>query len=150
MDWGLQNRLARMISPRSHNTVMLAVDHGYFMGPTRRLENARATMGYIRRYAERMDLAGMTPQGTLSSTGHALASASSAHPEILVYAPSGGTFTVDLSKSSGRADVEWMNPTTGGRSRGADVSGGGTRSFTPPFEGDAVLYLNVQAPRAER
>ena len=44
MDWGLQNRMHRMFSTASTNTVMLAVDHGYFMGPTRRLENARATI----------------------------------------------------------------------------------------------------------
>ena len=53
-------------------------------------------MGYIRGYADRMDLAAMTPQGKLSSTGHALANISPTDPEFLVYAPSGGKFTVDL------------------------------------------------------
>ncbi len=56
MDWGLQNRVARMISPRSHNTVMLAVDHGYFMGPTRRLENARATIAPLLDHADALAL----------------------------------------------------------------------------------------------
>ena len=37
----------------------------------------RDTMGYIRRYADRMNLAGMTPKGKLSSTGHALVTADS-------------------------------------------------------------------------
>ena len=32
MDWGLQNRLARIIKPATGRTVMLAVDHGYFLG----------------------------------------------------------------------------------------------------------------------
>ena len=37
-DWGMQNRLARVFNPDSGKTVMLAVDHGYFMGPTSGLE----------------------------------------------------------------------------------------------------------------
>ncbi|HID25910.1 MAG TPA: 3-hydroxy-5-phosphonooxypentane-2,4-dione thiolase LsrF, partial [Thermoplasmata archaeon] len=38
MDWGMKNRLSRMIKPKDGHTVMLAVDHGYFMGPTTGLE----------------------------------------------------------------------------------------------------------------
>jgi putative autoinducer-2 (AI-2) aldolase len=37
-DWGMQSRLARVFSPRSGRTVMLAIDHGYFQGPTTGLE----------------------------------------------------------------------------------------------------------------
>ncbi len=37
-DFGMKNRLARMFSPKSGNTVMLAFDHGYIMGPTAGLE----------------------------------------------------------------------------------------------------------------
>lgn len=37
-DWGMQNRLARVFDPRSGRTVMLAIDHGYFQGPTTGLE----------------------------------------------------------------------------------------------------------------
>lgn len=36
--WGMKNRLARMFRPESGNTVMLAFDHGYIMGPTAGLE----------------------------------------------------------------------------------------------------------------
>jgi putative autoinducer-2 (AI-2) aldolase len=38
LDWGMQNRLARIFSPASGRTVMLAIDHGYFQGPTTGLE----------------------------------------------------------------------------------------------------------------
>jgi putative autoinducer-2 (AI-2) aldolase len=38
LDWGMQNRLARVFSPVSGRTVMLAIDHGYFQGPTAGLE----------------------------------------------------------------------------------------------------------------
>src|SRR4051812_10201195 len=38
LDWGMKNRLARTFNPKSGRTVMLAVDHGYFQGPTSGLE----------------------------------------------------------------------------------------------------------------
>ncbi len=38
LDWGMQNRLARILNPGSGRTVMLAIDHGYFQGPTTGLE----------------------------------------------------------------------------------------------------------------
>jgi len=34
LDWGMKNRLARIFNPESGRTVMLAIDHGYFQGPT--------------------------------------------------------------------------------------------------------------------
>jgi len=39
LDWGMKNRLARVFNPASGRTVMLAVDHGYFQGPTSGLEH---------------------------------------------------------------------------------------------------------------
>lgn len=38
LDWGMQNRFSRIFNPESGRTVMLAIDHGYFMGPTTGLE----------------------------------------------------------------------------------------------------------------
>jgi 3-hydroxy-5-phosphonooxypentane-2,4-dione thiolase len=38
LDWGMKNRLARTFNPATGRTVMLAVDHGYFQGPTTGLE----------------------------------------------------------------------------------------------------------------
>ena len=38
LDWGIQNRLSRIFNPASGRTVMLAIDHGYFQGPTTGLE----------------------------------------------------------------------------------------------------------------
>ena len=38
LDWGLKNRLANIFDARSGRTVMLAFDHGYFLGPTSGLE----------------------------------------------------------------------------------------------------------------
>ena len=38
LGWGMKNRLSRVFDPSSGRTVMLAVDHGYFQGPTTGLE----------------------------------------------------------------------------------------------------------------
>jgi hypothetical protein len=136
--------------PRENRNLCPSPVNGIGAAPDPRWNNVRDTMGYIRGYADRMNLAAMTPQGTLSSTGHALVSARTADPEFLVYAPSGGSFTVDLSKAGGRLAVEWMNAATGDKAKGADVSGGATRTFTAPFDGNAVLYLRVNASSPAR
>lgn len=52
MDWGLKNRLARIIKPDTGRTVMLAVDHGYFLGPTTGLEIPRKTIEPLLPYAD--------------------------------------------------------------------------------------------------
>src|SRR3990172_2281890 len=51
MSWGLQSRMARIIRGDGHG-VMLAVDHGYFMGPTRRLEKPRETIAPLLPYTD--------------------------------------------------------------------------------------------------
>lgn len=38
LDWGMKNRFSRIFNPVSGRTVMLAIDHGYFQGPTTGLE----------------------------------------------------------------------------------------------------------------
>jgi len=92
----------------------------------------------------------MTSQGKLSSTGHVLASTRRPQREFLVYAPSDGKFTVNLTSQRGPFTVEWMNPATGGKTIGNAISGGAPKTFSPPFPGDAVLYLKSdQAARAE-
>ncbi len=52
MDWGMKNRLSRIINPRSGRCVMLAVDHGYFQGPTTGLENLGKTVNPLLLYAD--------------------------------------------------------------------------------------------------
>lgn len=52
MSWGLQNRLSRVIRPADGRTVMLAVDHGYFLGPTHKLEVPRKTIEPLLPYAD--------------------------------------------------------------------------------------------------
>ena len=56
VSWGLQNRLARIIKPNTKRTVMLAVDHGYFLGPIKGLENPRRTITPLLPYADALML----------------------------------------------------------------------------------------------
>lgn len=56
MDWGMKNRLSQIIKPDTGKTVMLAVDHGYFLGPTNSLENAGNTIEPLLPYADALML----------------------------------------------------------------------------------------------
>jgi len=56
MDWGLKNRLSRIIKPETGRSVMLAVDHGYFLGPTAGLEVPRRTIEPLLPYADSLML----------------------------------------------------------------------------------------------
>jgi putative autoinducer-2 (AI-2) aldolase len=56
MDWGMKNRLSKIIKPKDGRTVMLAVDHGYFMGPTTGLENIKTMVDPLLRYADTLML----------------------------------------------------------------------------------------------
>lgn len=52
MDWGMKNRFARIVKPEDGRAVMLAVDHGYFLGPTSGLEEPRRTIQPLLPYAD--------------------------------------------------------------------------------------------------
>ena len=63
-DWGMQNRLARIFRPDSGRTVMLAIDHGYFQGPTSGLERVDLDIVPLAPYADAL----MLTRGMLRST----------------------------------------------------------------------------------
>jgi putative autoinducer-2 (AI-2) aldolase len=48
----MRNRLSRIIKPETGRTVMLAVDHGYFMGPTHKLEQPKKTIQPLLPYSD--------------------------------------------------------------------------------------------------
>lgn len=52
LDWGMKNRLARIFNPATAKTVMLAVDHGYFQGPTTGLERIDVSIVPLVPYAD--------------------------------------------------------------------------------------------------
>ncbi len=98
----------------------------------------RKNMGYTLSYARRMDLTAMTPQGELASSGFCLANPGK---EYLVYLPTSGPVTVDLSGASRRVTVEWFDPKTGETREGGMVWVAGKQTFDSPFPNDAVLYI---------
>ncbi|PIQ89330.1 MAG: 3-hydroxy-5-phosphonooxypentane-2,4-dione thiolase [Candidatus Omnitrophica bacterium CG11_big_fil_rev_8_21_14_0_20_42_13] len=56
MDWGMKNRLSRIIKPDTGKTVMLAVDHGYFLGPTSGLEEPTGIISELIPWADSLML----------------------------------------------------------------------------------------------
>ncbi len=129
--------------PRQDRNLCGSPTHGICTSPDERWENFRSNLGYILRYSRRLNLARVTPHNSLSSTGNCLAQIPAAGAEYLVYAPSGGSFTVDLGAMprERKLAVEWFNPATGAVMVGEPVHSGSSQRFTPPFTGDAVLYL---------
>jgi putative autoinducer-2 (AI-2) aldolase len=56
MDWGMKNRLSKIIKPKDGRSVMLAIDHGYFMGPTSGLEQIDKTINPLLPFADTLML----------------------------------------------------------------------------------------------
>jgi hypothetical protein len=107
----------------------------------------RRAMGQTLGYARRLALVNTTPRGDLTSTAHCLANPGS---EYLVYQPGSGAFTVNLGATAGTYRVEWFRPSTGAFSLAPEITASGQKNFTPPFGGDAVLYLRSAALPAEK
>jgi putative autoinducer-2 (AI-2) aldolase len=80
LDWGMKNRLARIFNPRTGRTLMLAIDHGYFQGPTSGLERIDLN---IMPFAEEAD-ALMLTRGILRTT------VPPAYPKPIIVRASGG------------------------------------------------------------
>jgi len=101
---------------------------------------SREAMGHTRRFAERMNLAAMTPQSELTSTTYCLANVG---VEYLIYQPqTSGSFSVELE--AGKYQYEWFDPVKGTASAsGAIEATGDAQEFKTPFEGEAVLYLKA-------
>ena len=64
LDWGMKNRLARIFNPTSGRTVMLAIDHGYFQGPTTGLERIDLKIVPLMPHADAL----MLTRGILRTT----------------------------------------------------------------------------------
>jgi putative autoinducer-2 (AI-2) aldolase len=56
MEWGLENRIASIIKPNNNRALMLAVDHGYFLGPTEKLENPKKVIAPLLKYCDSLML----------------------------------------------------------------------------------------------
>ncbi|MCZ6905480.1 MAG: 3-hydroxy-5-phosphonooxypentane-2,4-dione thiolase [Acidobacteria bacterium] len=56
LDWGTKNRLSNIFNPDTGRTVMLAIDHGYFQGPTTGLERIDVNILPLLPYSDTLML----------------------------------------------------------------------------------------------
>jgi putative autoinducer-2 (AI-2) aldolase len=98
MDWGMQNRISQIIKPKTGRTVMLAVDHGYFLGPTTRLENPRKTIEPLLDYADAL----MPTKGVLRTC----VDANTATPIVLRVSGGNSILSEELSNEDITTSVE--------------------------------------------
>ncbi|MBU0880824.1 MAG: 3-hydroxy-5-phosphonooxypentane-2,4-dione thiolase [Candidatus Omnitrophica bacterium] len=56
MDWGMKNRVSRLIKPKTGKAVWLAIDHGYFLGPVSKLEDPAKTIKPLIPYTDALML----------------------------------------------------------------------------------------------
>lgn len=97
LDWGMKNRLARIFNPKTGRTVMLAIDHGYFQGPTTGLERVDISILPLVPYADTL----MLTRGILRTIVPA------STPKSIVLRVSGGTSILkELSNEAIAVDIE--------------------------------------------
>jgi len=97
IDWGMQNRLARIFNPKTGRTVMLAFDHGYFQGATTGLERIDVKIMPLAPYADTL----MLTRGILRSI------VPPSFTQSIVMRASGGTSMLkELSNEEIAVDIE--------------------------------------------
>jgi hypothetical protein len=95
-----------------------------------------------------VNFSNMSPARNLSSTDICMANPG---VEYLIYAPSGGSFKVDLSAATGTLPALLFNPRTGEALSAGSVRGGGIQTITSPDTKDWVLHIGERAiPPANR
>ena len=97
LDWGMKNRLARIFNPETGRTVMLAIDHGYFQGPTKGLERIDLNILPIAPYADTL----MLTRGILRSVVPP-----SYNRAIVLRASGGPSILRELSNEQIAVDIE--------------------------------------------
>jgi putative autoinducer-2 (AI-2) aldolase len=68
MDWGLKNRLSSIIKPHNNRALMLAVDHGYFLGPTEKLENPAKVIAPLLKHCDSLMVTRGVQRTSVSAT----------------------------------------------------------------------------------
>jgi len=97
LDWGMKNRLSRIFNPETGRTVMLAIDHGYFQGPTKGLERIDLNILPIAPYADTL----MLTRGILRSV------VPPSYTRAIVLRASGGPSVLkELSNEQIAVDIE--------------------------------------------
>lgn len=97
LDWGMKNRLSNIFDPVTGRTVMLAVDHGYFMGPTTGLERIDVTIVPLLKYADTL----MCTRGILRTT-----IPPTFNKGVVIRASGGSSILKELSDEQIAVDIE--------------------------------------------
>src|SRR5437879_8030255 len=97
LDWGMSNRLARIFRPETGRTVMLAIDHGYFQGPTTGLERVDLNILPLVPLADAL----MCTRGILRSTVPP-----SSRTPVVLRASGGPSILKELSDEQIAIDIE--------------------------------------------
>lgn len=97
LDWGMKNRLSRIFNPQSGRTLMLAVDHGYFQGPTTGLERIDINIVPLVPQADAL----MLTRGILRTTIPPTCS-----KPIVIRASGGPSILKELSNEEIAVDIE--------------------------------------------
>lgn len=97
MDWGMQNRLAQVIQPDGH-CFFMAMDHGYFLGPTHNLEKPGEMVAPLLPYVDAL----FVTRGVLR------AAIDPRHTKPIILRVSGGTSVIgeDLANEGVTTAVE--------------------------------------------
>jgi hypothetical protein len=118
--------------------------------PDPKHDPARKAMGFARWLSERVDLASLTPQSDLTSTGYCLANPG---VEYLAYRPQSDSKEFSAKLESGRYAVEWTDLTSGRvvKAKDLQVRGDavvkakdlqvGEYRFVPPVKNPSILHL---------
>ncbi|MCM8759073.1 MAG: 3-hydroxy-5-phosphonooxypentane-2,4-dione thiolase [Candidatus Omnitrophica bacterium] len=96
-DWGMKNRLSKIFNPDTGKTVMLAIDHGYFQGPTTGLERIDITIVPLLKYSDTL----MLTRGVLRSI-----IPPTYHGGIVIRASGGPSILKELSNEEIAMDIE--------------------------------------------
>jgi len=104
------------------------------------LEKIYDYVGHCSRFFNNsgVNFSNMRPKGNLSSTRICMAKEGM---EYVVYAPTGGKFTVNLSAVKGQPRIRWYNPRTGKFSGQATTTAKMISSFRAPDSNDWVLHI---------
>src|SRR6266481_7597789 len=97
LDWGMSSRLARVFRPETGRTVMLAIDHGYFQGPTTGLERVDLNILPLVPLADAL----MCTRGILRSTVPP-----SSRTPVVLRASGGPSILKELSDEQIAIDIE--------------------------------------------
>jgi hypothetical protein len=102
---------------------------------------------HLREFMQRIPFWDMRSRNDLVSA-NAMALARSG-AQLVVYAPTGGAITVNLSGFVGSTPYEWYDPKTGTYAAGGTLNGGQSHTVSPPFSGDAVLHVGSYTSEQE-